>query len=115
MMQKKLDRLNNGIQEVLTNVRVVKSFVREDYECKKFKEMNADLKESSLKAMRIVIATMPVMMLAMNVTTVAVVWYGGRRFDGIYHIYSTDSDVADDAVNGVFTEFPSHGLSKENQ
>ena len=46
IMQKKLDRLNNGIQEVLTNVRVVKSFVREDYECKKFKEMNADLKES---------------------------------------------------------------------
>ncbi len=43
IMQKKLDRLNNGIQEVLTNVRVVKSFVREDYECKKFKEMNADV------------------------------------------------------------------------
>ena len=82
IMQKKLDRLNNGIQEVLTNVRVVKSFVREDYECKKFKEMNADLKESSLKAMRIVIATMPVMMLAMNVTTVAVVWYGGNIIIG---------------------------------
>ena len=69
-------------QEVLTNVRVVKSFVREDYECKKFKEMNADLKESSLKAMRIVIATMPVMMRAMNVTTVAVVWYGGNIIIG---------------------------------
>ena len=78
MMQKKLDRLNSGIQEVLTNVRVVKSFVREDYESDRFKEMNADLKESSLKAMRIVIATMPVMMLAMNVTTIAVVWYGGN-------------------------------------
>ena len=78
IMQKKLDRLNNGIQEVLTNVRVVKSFVREDYECGRFREMNADLKESSLKAMRIVIATMPVMMLAMNVTTIAVVWYGGN-------------------------------------
>ncbi|WP_243125365.1 ABC transporter ATP-binding protein [Clostridium transplantifaecale] len=78
VMQKKLDRLNSGIQEVLTNVRVVKSFVREDYESGRFKEMNADLKESSLKAMRIVIATMPVMMLAMNVTTIAVVWYGGN-------------------------------------
>lgn len=77
-MQKKLDRLNSGIQEVLTNVRVVKSFVREDYENERFREMNADLKESSLRAMRIVIATMPVMMLAMNVTTLAVVWYGGN-------------------------------------
>lgn len=78
IMQKKLDRLNNGIQEVLTNVRVVKSFVREDYECERFREMNSDLKDSSLKALRIVIATMPVMMLAMNVTTIAVVWYGGN-------------------------------------
>ena len=78
IMQKKLDRLNSGIQEVLTNVRVVKSFVREDYENVRFQKMNADLKDSSLRAMRIVIATMPVMMLAMNVTTLAVVWYGGN-------------------------------------
>lgn len=77
-MQKKLDSLNNGIQEVLTNVRVVKSFVREDYECGRFKDMNQDLKQSSLNAMRVVIATMPVMMLAMNITTLAVVWYGGN-------------------------------------
>ena len=78
ILQKKLDRLNNGIQEVLTNVRVVKSFVREDYEKKRFQEMNGDLKQSSLNAMRIVIVTMPVMMLAMNATTIAVVWYGGN-------------------------------------
>lgn len=77
-MQKKLDRLNSGIQEALTNVRVIKSFVREDYEEEKFKGMNRDLKESSLHAMNVVIATMPVMMLAMNVTTLAVVWYGGN-------------------------------------
>lgn len=78
VMQKKLDRLNSGIQEALTNVRVIKSFVREDFEYNKFKEMNQDLKESSLSAMKIVIATMPVMMLAMNITTLAVVWYGGN-------------------------------------
>lgn len=77
-MQKKLDRLNSGIQEALTNVRVIKSFVREDYEEEKFKDMNLDLKKSSLHAMNIVIATMPVMMLAMNITTLAVVWYGGN-------------------------------------
>ncbi len=77
-MQKRLDALNNGIQEALTNVRVVKSFVREDYEKERFGRMNGELKESSLAAMRIVIATMPVMMLAMNVTTLAVVWNGGN-------------------------------------
>lgn len=77
-MQEKLDRLNSGIQEALTNVRVIKSFVREDFEEDKFREMNQDLKESSLNAMKIVIATMPVMMLAMNITTLAVVWYGGN-------------------------------------
>jgi len=81
-MQKRLDALNNGIQEVLTNVRVVKSFVREDYEKERFGKMNTELKESSLGAMRIVIAAMPVMMLAMNVTTLAVVWYGGNLIIG---------------------------------
>lgn len=78
LMQKKIDQLNSGIQEALTNVRVIKSFVREDYEEEKFQTMNQDLKDSSLNAMKIVIATMPIMMFAMNVTTLAVVWYGGN-------------------------------------
>ncbi len=78
VMQQKIDRLNSGIQESLTNVRVVKSFVREDFEKDKFRAMNLDLKESSLKAMNIVITTMPVMMLAMNITTLVVVWNGGN-------------------------------------
>lgn len=77
-MQRRLDRLNSGIQESLTNVRVVKSFVREAHEIEKFSRLNRDLKESSLQALRIVITTMPVMMFAMNVTTLAVVWYGGN-------------------------------------
>lgn len=77
-MQRRLDRLNSGIQESLTNVRVVKSFVREAHEIEKFSRLNRDLKESSLRALRIVIITMPVMMFAMNVTTLAVVWYGGN-------------------------------------
>lgn len=77
-MQKKLDTLNNGIQEALVNVRVVKSFVREDYEIEKFAGLNGELKESSLHALKVVIMTMPVMSLAMNITTLAVVWYGGN-------------------------------------
>lgn len=81
-MQKALDTLNSGIQEVLTNVRVVKSFVREDYEEKRFADTNRELKESGLRALKIVIATMPVMMFAMNVTTLAVVWFGGNLIIG---------------------------------
>ncbi len=79
VMQQKIDRLNSGIQESLTNVRVIKSFVREDFENKRFSDMNRDLKEHSLKAMNIVITTMPVMTLAMNVTTILVVWFGGNQ------------------------------------
>ena len=81
-MQKKLDRLNSGIQESLTNVRVVKSFVREDFEIGKFSGLNQDLRDSGMRALKIVIATMPVMMFAMNVTTLAVVWYGGNLIIG---------------------------------
>ncbi len=77
-MQKTIDQLNNGIQEALTNVRVIKSFVREEYEEEKFKKANQDLKDAGLRALNVVIATMPVMTLAMNVTTLAVVWYGGN-------------------------------------
>jgi len=82
IMQKKLDALNSGIQETLTNVRVVKSFVREDHEIKKFAVLNKDLKDTSLGAMKIVICNMPVMTLAMNITTMAVVWYGGNLIIG---------------------------------
>ena len=81
-MQKALDTLNSGIQEVLTNVRVVKSFVREDYEEKRFADTNRELKEAGLRALKIVIATMPVMMFAMNVTTLAGVWFGGNLIIG---------------------------------
>lgn len=82
IMQEKLDRMNSGIQEALTNVRVIKSFVREDFEKERFRKANEELQESSLRALKIVIRTMPVMMLAMNVTTVAVVWYGGNLIIG---------------------------------
>lgn len=79
VMQKKLDTLNSNIQEVLTNVRVIKSFVRGDYEEKRFAQANKDLKESSLSAYKIVILNMPLMMCMMNVTTLAIVWLGGKQ------------------------------------
>lgn len=78
LMQKKVDAINSNIQENLTNVRVIKSFVRGTFEEKKFAVANMDLKESTLNALQVVIFTMPVMMFAMNITTLAVVWFGGN-------------------------------------
>ncbi len=92
-MQKKLDALNTATQENLTNIRVVKSFVRESFEEEKFKKANNDLKDNTLKAIRVVILTMPVMTLAMNITTLAVVWYGGNQI------------VAGSMTPGVLTAF----------
>ena len=79
IMQKKLDALNSNIQEMLINVRVIKSFVRGDYEEKKFAASNEDLKQTSLSAFKTIIIVMPLMMLMMNATTLAVVWFGGRQ------------------------------------
>ena len=79
MMQKKIDRLNTSVQENLTNIRVVKSFVREKEEIEKFKEANEDLRATSMRAFKVVIATMPIMTIAMNITTMAVVWFAGRQ------------------------------------
>ncbi len=78
-MQGKIDALNTDIQENLTNVRVVKSFVREDYEQRKFDTANGELKASGLGAMRVMVTMMPLMMLIMNLTSVVVVWLGGNR------------------------------------
>ena len=79
IMQKKLDKLNSTVQETLTNVRVIKSFVRGDYEQAKFAEANEDLKESSLSAFKVVILNMPIMSFMMNATTLGVVWFGGKQ------------------------------------
>ena len=81
-MQDKVDGLNNKIQEDLTNERVIKSFVREDYENRRFSAANADLKATTLKALRVVIFMMPLMMLLMNLTSLAVVWFGGKMVIG---------------------------------
>ncbi len=78
-MQGKIDSLNSRIQESITNVRVVKSFVRDDFEKETFQKANEELKEKTLRAMKVVILTMPVMTLAMNITTLCVVWLGGKQ------------------------------------
>lgn len=81
-MQTKVDKLNNTVQENVSNVRVVKSFVRENHETEKFEEANRDLKESGLAAMRIVILNGPIMTMFMNITIAIVVWVGSQMVMG---------------------------------
>ena len=77
IVQEKVDGMNNTVQENVTNVRVVKSFVREDYETEKFGKANRDLKDSAMRAIRIMIFTNPVMTIVMNATVIAVILIGG--------------------------------------
>jgi ATP-binding cassette subfamily B multidrug efflux pump len=77
-MQEKIDRLNTNVQENLTNVRVVKSFVREDHEINKFAKTNRTLKEASMDAFKVMIFMQPAITVFINITTLAVVWFGGK-------------------------------------
>lgn len=79
IMQEKIDKLNSTVQESLTNVRVIKSFVRRDFEEQRFGNANMDLKQNSMAAMKIMILTMPFMTLLMNVATLLVVGVAGRQ------------------------------------
>ncbi len=77
-MQTKIDKLNSTVQENITNVRVVKSFVREDFETEKFGDANRDLKDAGMSAMKNMIFMQPVQTLFMYITTVLVIWFGSQ-------------------------------------
>lgn len=81
-MQKKIDGLNTNVQENLTNVRVIKSFVREEYQKGKFFAANKDLKDAALNAMQVVLVMHPMVMLFMHITTVLILWVGGNHVIG---------------------------------
>ena len=77
MVQEKIDKVNTVIRENLVGARVVKSFVREDFENKRFEKANTDLMETFIKSFRIILFLMPTIMLIMNLAIVAVLWIGG--------------------------------------
>ncbi len=77
-MQTKIDGLNSTVQENITNVRVVKSFVREDFEQQKFAAANSDLKKTGMGAMKVMIFLQPIMSLCMYSTIIAAVWFGSK-------------------------------------
>ena len=76
LLQKKIDKLNSTVRENVTNVRVVKSFVREDLENNKFMRDNADLKNSGMNAVSVMIWMSPIMNIFMYGTVIAVIWIG---------------------------------------
>lgn len=75
-LQSRVDKLNSTVRENVTNVRVVKSFVREGYETEKFEEDNAALKNTALSAVKVLIWASPVMNIFMYATVIAVIWSG---------------------------------------
>lgn len=81
-MLKKYDGLNAQVQENLIAIRVVKAFVRARYEKKKFAEANDSLMRASLAAEKIIILGMPIMMLTMYATIIAILWFGGNMIIG---------------------------------
>ncbi|TMC19747.1 MAG: ABC transporter ATP-binding protein [Chloroflexi bacterium] len=79
IMQKKLDKLNLVLDEGLTGVRVVRAFDRKKYEEHRFDEANLDLTNVAIKVNRLVASLMPIMMLCLNFSSVAILWFGAIR------------------------------------
>lgn len=78
-LQTKVDGVNAIIQENLTGIKVVKSFNREEYEEKKFKLRNDDLRDTALRAVSIIILLMPILFLVIYGTIIAALWFGGQQ------------------------------------
>jgi len=80
-MQAKLDRINQVMREALAGVRVIRAFVRTHHEEARFEAANADLFATSIRVNRLFAVTIPTMMLILNLSTVAVMWFGSMRID----------------------------------
>ncbi|WP_314215866.1 ABC transporter ATP-binding protein [Pseudarthrobacter equi] len=78
-MQKRIDTVNRVLREQLTGIRVVRAFVREDVETARFTQANADVTDVALQAGRLMALMFPVVMLVLNVSSVAVIWFGSFR------------------------------------
>lgn len=78
-VQSKIDRVNTIMRENLAGVRLVKAFLRKDFEEKRFKVANEDLRDTAITAGRIMASGMPLLMLITNLATVAVLWLGGIK------------------------------------
>ncbi|WP_142064949.1 ABC transporter ATP-binding protein [Pseudarthrobacter sp. B4EP4b] len=80
-MQKRIDTVNRVLREQLTGIRVVRAFVREDIESARFAQANEDVTDTALRAGRLMALAFPIVMLVMNVSSVAVIWFGSFRIE----------------------------------
>ena len=80
-MQKKIDRITEVLREQITGVRVIRAFNRTPYERDRFEAANADLTATALRVNRIFAAALPALLAIMNLSSVAVVWFGGHLID----------------------------------
>jgi len=80
-VQEKIDKINLIMRENLSGIRVIRAFNREDYERRRFGDANLDLTSAAIRVNRLMAALMPIMMLVMNFTTIAIIWFGGIRID----------------------------------
>ena len=78
-LQVKLDKVNRVLRESLTGIRVIRSFNRTDHEKKRFDEANWDLTQTAIKVNKLMAVMMPLMMIVLNLTSVAIIWFGGIR------------------------------------
>lgn len=78
-MQTKLDRVNLVMRENLTGIRVIRAFNRIKKETERFGDANRDLTDNSIKVNKIMAAMQPIMMILMNFTSIAIIWFGGIR------------------------------------
>ncbi|AOY78125.1 ABC transporter ATP-binding protein [Clostridium formicaceticum] len=81
VIQNKLDKLNLVSRENLTGIRVIRAFNRIDDERRRFDKANLDLTNTTIKANKIMAGMMPIITLIMNLTSVAIIWFGSRRID----------------------------------
>jgi len=87
VVQQKLDKVNSVLQENLIGIRVVKAFVRNDYENTRFNRTNTNYTDMAVKATRLVSLNMPVMMIILNVSLVLILWFGaGETWNGSLQI-----------------------------
>lgn len=82
-LQTKLDRLNCVVQENVTGARVIKAYVKEEYEGERFDRANADLRDTNIKVQRIMAVMHPVLMIVMNAAIIAVIYIGGWQIDNV--------------------------------
>ncbi|MDN3455645.1 MULTISPECIES: ABC transporter ATP-binding protein [Rhodococcus] len=81
VMQGRLDAVNRVLREQITGIRVVRAFVREPYEVERFGDANRELTETALGVGRLMALMFPLVMLISNVTSVAVIWFGGHQIN----------------------------------